>query len=159
MNTQTVLIVPNWLSLGVHFLERNWIAIVGIAVIALLSCIVTEIAKHKWSVKYEQAKAKTLVRWVLVLVSAGFTALATVIYFLQNNQLGLSKIPYIGQNEVEVLGAAWTLYNFRLNKTFANIRSRLDSWSDAKVRPDPIVTPVVEPLTAEQETAANFVQS
>jgi hypothetical protein len=129
----TVLVVPTWVTSTVHFFERNWVAMVGILVIALLSCIVTELAKHKWSVKYEEAKAKTIVRWVLLSVSAGFTALATVIYFMQTNELALRKIPYIGQNEVQVLGAAWMLYNFRLNRTFANIRAKLAKWSDAKL--------------------------
>ncbi len=134
----TVLIVPLWVTNAVHFLERNWVAMVGIAVIALLSCLVTEFAKHKWSTQYEEAKAKTIVRWVLLTVSAGFTALGTVIYFLQTNGMYLKDIPYIGQNEVEVLGVAWGLYNFRLNKTFANIRAKLGKWSDAKIPP---VTP------------------
>jgi hypothetical protein len=136
--TNTTLIVPLWVTSTVHFLERNWVAIVGILIIALLSCIVTELAKHKWSTKYEEDKAKTIVRWVLLAVSAGFTALGTAIYFLQSNQLALSKLPYIGQNEVEVLGAAWMLYNFRLNKMFANIRTKLSTWSDAKL---PATTP------------------
>lgn len=132
----TTLIVPLWASNTVHFFERNWVAMVGITVIALLAAIVTEFAKHKWAVKYEEDKAKTIIRWVLVAVSTGFTALGTVIYFVQTNGMSLSKLPYIGQNEVEVLGAAWTLYNFRLNKTFKNIQARAASWSDAK-------TPVV----------------
>jgi uncharacterized membrane protein len=143
---QTTLVVPSWASNVVHFAERNWIACVGILVIAIISSIVTEFAKHKWSVKYEEAKAKTIVRWVLVAVSTGFTALGTIIYFIQSNNFTLSKLPFIGQNEVEVLGAAWTLYNFRLNKTFANIRAKLASWSDAKVKdtPAPVVTQPVQ---------------
>jgi hypothetical protein len=139
---QAVLVVPGFVSNSVHFLERNWIAIVGILVIALLSTIVTEIAKHKWSVKYEEQKAKTIVRWVLLAVSTGFTALGTIIYFMQSNSMSLSKLPFIGQNEVEVLGAAWTLYNFRLNKTFANVRAKLTNWADAKNPTTPVIQPV-----------------
>lgn len=156
MNSQTVLIVPSWFTSIIQFLERNWIAIVGITFIALLSCIVTEFAKHKWSVRYEASKAKTIVRWVLVAVTAGFTALGTVIYFIQTNQLSLAKLPFIGQNEVEVLGAAWGLYNFRLNKTFANIRAKLSTWSDAKVTPvttpaDTLVQPTTPPVPPATE--------
>lgn len=152
MNNQTILIVPNWVTSAVHFLDRNWIPMVGIAVIALLSCIATEFAKHKWSVQYEDNKAKTIVRWMLLAVSMGFTALGSIIYFLQHNQLALQKIPYIGQNEVEVLGISWALYNFRLNKTFSSIRNKLANWSGTKVSDTtPVVTPTPEatPPTSE----------
>lgn len=153
----TILVVPTWASNIVHFAERNWIAIVGIAIIALLACIITELAKHKWAVKYEEDKAKAIVRWVLVAVTAGFTTIGTIIYFVQTNGMSLSKVPYIGQNEVEVLGAAWTLYNFRLNKTFKNIQAKAAKWSAAKVQP--IATPadnLVAPIQAPAPPATEF---
>lgn len=123
------LTLPHWLAQTVHFFGRNWEGILGIIAIALVSSIIVEVLKHKGSWTQEEAKCKAVVRWGLLIISAGFTALGYVIFFLQSNESALKQLPQIGQAEVEVLGAAWTLYNFRLNKTYKNVASKLASWS------------------------------
>lgn len=129
--------VPDWLYQFSHFIGRNWQAIVGIILIALLASIVTEVTKHKLSVSQEKDQLKKIVRWVLVAVSTGFTVLGYFVFFVQGNEPILKQLPIIGQSEVEVLGTAWALYNFRLNKTFVTWQARLSKWSGAKATATP----------------------
>lgn len=152
---QHTLIVPDSLYQATHFLERNWTAIVGIVIVALLSCIVTEAVKHKVSLSQEQDRAKKVVRWTLLAVSAGFTTLGYVIFFLQQNDSFLKQLPVVGQSVVEVLGVAWTLYNFRLNKTFQNVTQKLTSWSGAKATV-PAAQPQSSQSASEQANLSQF---
>lgn len=145
MNTNTIT-VPGWIVGTAHFLDRNWIALVGIVLIALLASILTELAKHQWSVKYETDKVKQLVRWTLLALTSAFTLLGYVVFYLQASKPFLAQVPHIGQAEIEVLGAAWTLYNFRLNKSFKVWADRLSKWSGGK---NPTETPpAVQPQPA-----------
>jgi hypothetical protein len=146
------LTVPDWFFQIGLFLERNWTAILGILLVALLASVVTELAKHKFNLKFEEARAKKLVRWTLLVVTSGFTAIGYFIWFAQANTSLLKNLPYVGQAEVEVLGAAWYLYNFRLNKTFKNVTAKLASWSETKA-----VNPSLpQPATSLPETESNF---
>jgi len=150
MDNQQVLIVPEWVVSAISFLQRNWMALTGLLLIMVLTLTVTEIKKHKWNYKYDEAKAKSLVRWTVMLVSSGFTALGTVIYFIQNNQTALKSLPYIGPNELEVLGGLWALYNFRLSKGYKTWLARLSKWSAAKVS-EPVVEPIPLPTPPATE--------
>lgn len=146
--TNTTLLVPLWVTNVIHFLERNWIAMVGILIIALLSSVIGWAAKHHFSTKYEEDSVKKIVNWVLVAVSAGFTVLGTLIYFVQTNQMALKKIPYIGTDEITVLGVMWTMYQLRLKTTFQNWEAKLAKWSGSKLKPvstpaDTLVSPTV----------------
>lgn len=134
--SQTTITVPPAVVGAVHFLERNWVAIVGICIVAVLASIVTEVTKRHINVNKEVQtevdRAKKIVRWTLLATSSGFTLLGYFIWFVQANEPTLKQLPVIGQSEVEVLGVAWGLYNFRLNKTFATWAARLGKWSSAK---------------------------
>lgn len=137
--------VPDWLYQAAHFVGRNWQAIVGILLIAALASLVTEVVKHKWTINKETGQAKKIVRWSLVAVSTAFTVLGYFVFFVQSNESVLRQLPVIGQSEVEVLGAAWTLYNFRLNKTFAIWRDRLSKWSGNKTTDSSQSLPLQQP--------------
>lgn len=137
MQTNTVLVVPSWVLSTIQFFERNWIAIIGILLIALIVCVITDLKKHKWNITYEEDKAKALVRWCIVASSAIFTAFGTLIYFVTSYKLPITDAleqmwPHVAQNVTEVLGVTWGLYNFRLNKTFVSIRAKLAIWSGSK---------------------------
>lgn len=132
----TVLVVPEWTAEVVRYLDRNWIAIIGIVVIALASSLTTWALRYKgkWNLKYEEKQAKALTRWVILAVTSGFTLLGTLLYFVESNQPILvnllSKIlPHAAANLSQVLGVLYILYNFQLKKSYQKWEAKLAKWS------------------------------
>lgn len=129
---QHTISLPNAPYQALHVLHRDWQAILGVVFVAVLASIVTEAVKHKVSLSQEEDRAKRIVRWTLLVTSSGFTAIGYFVAFANQHQSLLSQVPAVGQSVAEVLGAAWTLYNFRLNKTFETVTAALSKWSGGK---------------------------
>jgi quinol-cytochrome oxidoreductase complex cytochrome b subunit len=139
--------LPDWAYQLVRFLDRNWQAILGVVLIAILASATVEVVKRRYTLKQDEKMAKRAVAWLLTTISAGFTTLGYLIFLAQSNETLVKQIPYIGQGVIEVLGTAYLLYNLRLNKTWQNVANVLGKWSKSE-------QPVVETKTVSPQPLA-----
>lgn len=153
MNSQTVT-VPAWVVQTLHWVNHNWTVVVGVFVVAVLGITFVEVVKRKYNAKQEEAMAKRVIAWLLLVSTTFFSWLAYALFYTQGHQTFLQTLPVIGSHVTESLGVGYTLYNLRLNKwyeAFAN-------WASKETAQAP-VSPAVEPqqpAVSPDESAANF---
>lgn len=136
---QYTFTIPKALVMG----SNQW-AVVGLLVIAgLCASVVVEAYKRHYNSKRDVDLAKHWVAALLTLVSALFAYIGYVAIFLQSNQSLLSGFPFVGKHVEAVVGIAWSLYAFRLNKTYQVVADYLAKWSNKKPAVKTVSTPVV----------------
>jgi hypothetical protein len=142
--------VPDWVDpLGAS--ERTWALIISILAAALVASILVEIFKRKYNAaQWKKAQdeitplAKHYVALLLTALASLFTAASYFIVFAQTNASTLSVVPFLGDHVPQAIGAAYLLYNLRLNKTYKNVAGFLGKWSKEK----PATTGVADPQSA-----------
>jgi hypothetical protein len=142
--------VPDWVS-PTGTSERTWALVIFLLLVAVLSAAAVEILKRRYNAKqWKKAQgsiepmAKHVVALLLTAFASIFAGAGYFILFAQANASVLSALPFIGVHMPQVVGTAYLLYNFRLNKTFQKVATVLGKWSKEK----PAATGVADPQSA-----------
>lgn len=133
--------VPDWAN-PMGGSERTWALVVSILLAALAASILVEVFKRRYNAaQWKKAQdeitpmAKRTVALLLTALSSLFTAASYFIVFAQTNASALSVVPYLGTHVPQAVGAAYLLYNFRLNTTYKNVAGWLGKWSKNDKQP------------------------
>lgn len=129
---QQILIVPDWVVRAVHWVEHNWTVVVGVLIVAVLASVFVEVIKRRYNAKQEEAMAKHIVAWLLVVFSTLFSWLAYAIFYTQNHTSLLDSLPVIGSHTTEALGLAYTLYAVRLSTWYRGFAAWASRWTGQK---------------------------
>lgn len=148
--------VPNWFD-PFGSSSQTWLLVISVLATALLASIVVEVYKRHYTAKQQEALAKHYIALLLTFLTALFTAASYFITFAQTNAGIVNVIPFLGRHVPQAVGAAYIIYNLRLNKTYQTVASKLNSWSKEEKTPTTTVTTpsgtteAMTPATTEQD--------
>lgn len=152
-NSNVVLVVPQWVLDATRLAQRDWIPFVGTIALSMVIIGLTALFKGRWNVAKEEARAKILVRRLILILSVSMSGLSAWGYFIEQHMAVLKNIPYVGTYMVSVLGIVWGVYSFGLK--FRSLETKGAVWANVTMPTPPVTTPVAPP--ADGTTPSAFV--